>query len=150
MEKTMRLTELTKEAIHFRQVIDKVKYNFSARDRMREFPKGCCDDAADLFAHYLYSEFQIETIRVDGSYYDDNPENNDWHTWLEVDGYVVDLIADFYCEYYDDIYVGKYDAFHNRYEQKRQQYRGFIDLCEDCYERMQSLYDAIESQMKKG
>lgn len=32
-------------------------------ERMNNFPYDCCDDTADLFTHYLYHEFGIDSYR---------------------------------------------------------------------------------------
>ena len=143
---SMDVEQLQEIAESFVSAIEEAKYNFSFKDRMSRYPKGCCDDATDLFAHFLSEKYGIITTRIDGAYYADDPEDNDWHTWLEVDGYVVDLTAYQYMEY-DNIYVGEYDSFHKRYEIQKQKYRGFYDLGQDCWERMQGLYDQIVEKM---
>ena len=130
------------EAIAFRQAIDNAKFNFDSNDRMRRFPHGCCDDATDLFAYHLYRKYGLLTTRVDGTYYADNPEDNDWHVWLEVERIIVDLTSDQYLEY-ADIFVGTSDSFHDRYDQRRLKYKRFYDLAEGCWNRMQYLYNQI-------
>lgn len=55
--------------LNFREAIEKVKqengfcndrYN---KDRMYNFPFGCCDDACDLLGYYLKTNFHIDTIQ---------------------------------------------------------------------------------------
>lgn len=131
----------------FRNAIDLAQYEIPCGDRMRNFPKGCCDDAADLFAFFLYERYGVLSTIVDGKYIGRNPEDDDWHTWLEVNGYIVDLVAEYYHLFYNDIFVGTTDEFHRRYETKKQVYRGFIDLGEDCQKRMEDLYSHIVGHM---
>ena len=82
-------------ATQFRQAIVAAKEDkaFAFNDRMSGFPGGCCDDAADLFAHYLYHKYRIVSIRIDGAHHDGNPENNCGHSWQEIEGLIVDLKA---------------------------------------------------------
>ena len=131
-------------ATEFRSLIEQArdKRSFPGRDRMSGFPRGCCDDATDLFAHYLWKTYEIQSVRVDGSYYDDNPENNIWHTWLEVEGVIIDLTADQFPEY-KNIYIGKQDKFHAMFEVERQEYIGYMSLGDGCWDRMNMCYEAI-------
>jgi len=55
--------DLFSEAFAFRTAIMKAKRDgaFDYRDRMHNFPHGCCDDSCDLFADYLLSVHGIHT-----------------------------------------------------------------------------------------
>lgn len=143
----MKIDDIVRLSEAFVDAIKETKTDFPVKDRMSRFPRGCCDDVSDLFANFLFEKYGECSTRVDGAFYADDPENNDWHTWLEIDGYVVDLSAYQYKEY-SGIYVGNYDEFHKRYEIEKQRYRGFRDLGEGCWERMQYLYDCIISRME--
>lgn len=131
-------------AIEFRTMIEQARDArcFPSRDRLSGFPRGCCDDATDLFAHHLWKTFGVKTVRADGSYYDDNPENSIWHTWLEVDGIIIDLTADQFPEY-KSTYVGEQDKFHAMFEVERQEYIGYMSLGDGCWNRMKMCYEAI-------
>ena len=132
------------EANVFRDAID--RSSFDLKDRMSGFPRGCCDDATDLFANYLFEKYDMVTVRVDGSFYPDNFDERDWHTWLEIGDVIVDLSADQYSEY-DYIYVGEYDVFHKRYELEKREYIGFKNFSDSCWERMERLYKTIISNI---
>lgn len=131
-------------ATNFRNMIERARNErrFPIRDRMSGFPRGCCDDATDLFAHHLWIKYGLKSVRVDGSYYDDDPEKNIWHTWLEIDGIIVDLTSDQFPKY-KNIYVGKEDDFHSMFEVKRQEYVGYLSHSDSCWERMNMHYKAI-------
>ena len=135
----------------FRDAIECARDNneFSIRDRMSQFPRGCCDDASDLFAHFLWKEYHLCSIRVDGTYYADDPENNIWHTWLEVDGIVVDLTVDQFA-IDKRIYVESADSFYMSFETRKEKYVGFLSLGDGCWTRMKNLYDAIEKHTERG
>ena len=135
-------------ATEFRRKIEYAceSHRFSARDRMSRFPMGCCDDSTDLFANYLWQTCGIRSYRVDGVYFADNSEDSIWHTWLEVENVIIDLTADQFPDY-ESMYVGKADSFHQKFEvHSREFYRGFLDLSENCWSRMQDCYDAIIAQ----
>ena len=148
--------ELLYEAKRFRQAIDKAKAAgkfISQRlrqERMNNFPYDCCDDTADLFTHYLYHEFGIDSIRVDGEYYDSYRRYICGHSWQQIKDWIVDLTGD---QFKDDpsvpiktvsVYVGKMDDFHRQFEIKRQEHSCGIECLGDgCWYRMYDLYDTI-------
>jgi hypothetical protein len=144
------------EANRFRQAIEKAKAagefipQIFKQERMNIFPYDCCDDTADLFTHYLYHEFGIDSIRVDGEYYDNNIGYVFGHSWQETEGWVVDLTGD---QFNDNpyvriktvpIYVGKTNGFYGQFEIRRQEHSCGIEcLGDDCRDRMYDLYDKI-------
>ena len=66
--------------------------DFDRKDRMSNFPGGCCDDACDLLSYYLYDEFGIRTRQGNGLYDDGVFENRTNHAWLVMDdGTVIDI-----------------------------------------------------------
>ena len=52
----MKIQDIYSVAVSFHAAILEAKYNreFDRRDRMSNFPYGCCDDSCDLLAYYLY------------------------------------------------------------------------------------------------
>lgn len=148
----MTKARLLSIATQFRQAIVAAKEDkaFAFNDRMSGFPRGCCDDAADLFAHYLYHKYRIVSIRIDGAHHDGNPENNCGHSWQEIEGLIVDLTgSQFYynstlLNYDIDVYVGQMDEFHSLFEVERSfPSRGIEELSEGCWCRMYGLYEII-------
>lgn len=153
----MTTTQLVNIATQFRQAIVTAKedHAFKINDRMNCFPRGCCDDTADLFAHYLYEKYGILSFRVDGSYHDGNPEHNCGHSWQEIDDLLIDLTGSQYCNdpvflnYNRDVYVGPTDKFHELFEIERKMYsRGIEDLADSCWDRMYDLYKTITHYIK--
>lgn len=145
----MKKEKLTDIAIKFHQAIVTAKKNraFHYYDRMSRFPFGCCDDVADLFAHYLYHEYGIISLRVDGSYYDENSANNCSHSWQEIGDLIIDLTGSQFINdpvllnYSKEVYVGSIDEFHMLFEiDNRKPSRGIEDLNERCWGRMNGLY----------
>ena len=59
----MNSKDIYKIAVAFRAAIVSAKYDrrFHYRDRMSNFPGGCCDDSCDLLAYYLYTTYKIRT-----------------------------------------------------------------------------------------
>lgn len=158
----MTKEQLLFEASRFRKAIEKAKEAGEfipikpfQPERMNNFPHDCCDDTADLFTHYLYHEFGIDSIRVDGEYYDDRLKCTCGHSWQETDGWLVDLTGD---QFQNDpsvpikaepVYVEKMDDFHRQFETRRQEHSCGIEcLGSGCWDRMYSLYNAIMKHME--
>ena len=90
----------------FRMAILDAKYDrrFQYRDRMSNFPGGCCDDASDLLAYYLLEKYNIHTEQGNGVYRDDNPEH-------------ITATQFMFCgAFKKDIYVGKSFYFYEELE----------------------------------
>lgn len=123
--KRIRENDIFKIVEKFRMAIVDAKHNdeFCYKDRMNNFPGGCCDDACDLLAYFLHFEYGISTCQGNGIYRDENPENTTNHAWLIVDNkIIVDItISQFkYCTGFDgDIYIGKETAFYKHLENRR-------------------------------
>jgi len=112
-------------AVTFRAAILEAKYNreFDSRDRMGNFPDGCCDDSCDLLSHYLYTIYDIDTKQGNGIYRDNDPNNTTNHTWLAMDdGTIIDITVDqfeFFSRLGEEVYVGKENPFYKHLEDHR-------------------------------
>ena len=121
LKKTLDRSVLYTVAASFRAAIIRAKKNceFDRRDRMSNFPSGCCDDACDLLAYYLQKKFHIPSKQKIGVYRDDNPESITNHVWLMVNDIMIDITADQFpslIDYTDGIYVGVESEFYRRLE----------------------------------
>ncbi len=143
---------LAEIARRFREAIIIAKRNgeFEQKDKMYNFPYGCCDDAADLFAHYLFHTYNITSIIVFGSYHDGNPSHNCSHAWLELDNIIIDLTGSQFknesvlLNYNKELYIGPVDEFHMLFEVYRKEHsRGIDGLSSSCWDRMYGLYETI-------
>lgn len=79
--------EIISDAHKFRHAIEKARSDVRFTDRMKYFPRGCCDDSSELFAFYLKNK-GIQAIEVTGEI------ERQKHVWLELGGLVVDMTAD--------------------------------------------------------
>ena len=151
---------LENEAYKFRQAIEKAKAvgefkpNSYRPERMNNFPYDCCDDTADLFTHYLYHQFGVDSIRIDGEYYD-KVYGHCGHSWQETEGWIIDLTGDQFENdssvsiKADAVYVGRMDSFHRQFKIVRSEHSCGIEcLGSGCWDRMHSLYDKIISHME--
>lgn len=88
--------EIYNIAISFRTAIIKAKQNeeFTNKDRMFNFPSGCCDDSCDLLAYYLHDKYQIHVKQVNGVYRDNDFYNTTNHSWLTANDIIIDITAD--------------------------------------------------------
>ena len=85
---------------NFRKAIE----NACNDDKLNEypfnkFPNDCCDDASILLGRYLLEKgYECNIIR--GVYFENHYEEdrqysiNNYHVWLDVDGFYVDITAD--------------------------------------------------------
>ena len=107
----MKLNELYSIVNKFYNSIIEVKFSglFERKDRMSNFPIGCCADACDLLWYYLKKNYDFRVERYNGFYDDGVPENKFNHEWLVVDGFVIDITfkqLNWIIRSYDDIYIG--------------------------------------------
>lgn len=124
LEENHRVTEIYKIAEEFRNAIIIAKRNgkFSIKDRMHNFPGGCCDDACDLLAYYLQYECGIVSCQGNGIYRDGDAENTTNHAWLIIDDkIIVDITGSQfkYCAGFDEeVYVGYENTFYKNLDRK--------------------------------
>lgn len=119
-------------------------------ERMNRFPHDCCDDTADLFTHYLFHKYGIDSVRIDLEYYDEYLRCSCGHSWQETEWWLIGLTGD---QFKNDpsvpikvkaVYVGKMDVFHRQFSVKRRERSCGIECLGDgCWERMYKLYDVI-------
>ena len=137
--------EIYKIAKAFRAAIISARNDreFNYRDRMSNFPRGCCDDSCDLLAHYLYYTHNICSRQKVGTYRDNNPNNTTNHAWLVLhDGTIIDITGDQFrnfAEYMKDVYVGQETPFYKRLERK--QIQNNFDITQDS--RLKNDYQII-------
>lgn len=141
--------EIYNIAEQFRLAILNAKFDrrFHHRDRMSNFPSGCCDDASDLFAYYLMENYNLYTEQGNGTYRDENPYNTTNHAWLVLNRkIIIDITATqfMFCGAFSkDIYVGKSFSFYNNLEK--------VKICENYditqSERLWNDYKIIMSYM---
>ena len=121
----MRNQDIFNIAVTFRAAILEAKYNrkFDSRDRMSNFPGGCCDDSCDLLAYHLYTEYDIHTKQGNGIYRDNNPNNTTNHAWLVMnEDTIIDITVDqfdFLSKYAEGVYAGKENSFYKHLEGNR-------------------------------
>lgn len=130
LKKHLDKNEIYNIAISFRMAIIKAKQNkeFNNKDRMFNFPRGCCDDSCDLLAYYLHDRYQIHAKQVNGVYRDNDFYNTTNHAWLTVNDIIIDITADQFpslIEYVNGIYVGSDSEFYRQLDDIK-----FIDNCD--------------------
>lgn len=147
----MKSIDVFSIAHHFRTAILAAKTNneFHYRDRMYNFPGGCCDDSCDLLAYYLNATHSIQTMQGNGTYRDSDPNNTTNHAWLIMeDNIIIDITIDQFAfvstEYSEGVYVGKENSFYRHLERK--QIDRNYDITHD--DRLWKDYNIIVSYIK--
>lgn len=123
-KKHLGIQEISSIIVPFRKAIVNALLNreFSRKDRMSNFPYGCCDDYCDLLAYYLYDRFQINTNQINGVYRDSIPEEITNHAWLLLDDIIIDITADQFSSLIENdngVYVGVESEFYQLLEDKQ-------------------------------
>lgn len=118
------IEELRNSVATFRDAIVTARDNrdFDRKDRMSNFPGGCCDDACDLLSYYLYEKFGIRTRQGNGLYDDGVFENRTNHAWLVMDDdTVIDITGTqfkFCAGFTEEVYIGQENSFYKGLERK--------------------------------
>ncbi len=122
----MEREDLFDLAADFRKAIQTVKRNrefYNMRDRMNNFPSGCCDDSADLLGYHLLNKYRIPSKQGNGVYRDDDPYNTTNHAWIVFsDGTIIDITADQFPHFSkcpNGIYIGKPNDFYDNLDDLR-------------------------------
>lgn len=123
-KKHLGIQEISSIIVPFRKAIVNALLNreFSRKDRMSNFPYGCCDDSCDLLAYYLYDRFQINTNQINGVYRDSIPEEITNHAWMLLDDIIIDITADQFSSLIENdngVYVGVETEFYQLLEDKQ-------------------------------
>ena len=123
-KKHLGIQEISSIIVPFRKAIVNALLNreFSRKDRMSNFPYGCCDDYCDLLAYYLYDRFQINTNQINGVYRDSIPEEITNHAWMLLDDIIIDITADQFSSLIENdngVYVGVESEFYQLLEDKQ-------------------------------
>jgi hypothetical protein len=107
---------------NFRKAIEAAKENYERGELFRNFPVGQCGHASDILSQYLIDNGFRTVTYVNGTYYGDDIDNKQSHTWLLVDGRVIDIIGDQFkyqeelLNYDIPIYIGPMTDFHRLFE----------------------------------
>ena len=124
IKKIYDIAELREVVTAFRDAIVTACKNgeFSRKDRMSNFPGGCCDDSCDLLSYYLLKEFGIHTMQGNGLYDDGIFEHRTNHAWLVMDGgIVIDITGTQfkYCAgFSEEVYIDHENSFYKNLERK--------------------------------
>jgi len=106
----------------FRKAIEAAKKNNEPGELFRNFPIRQCGHASDILAQYLIDNGFRSVKYVNGTYYGDDIDNKQSHTWLLVDGRVIDITGDQFkykeelLNYDVPVYIGPVTDFHRLFE----------------------------------
>ncbi len=112
------------------------------------FPKSCCEVASYLLAYYL-RDMGFSDVRVVCGTLDFESEEQ-FHVWLEVDGWIIDITADQFPRFSDPVIVTPHDgSWHSQLSLccGWEDTDGFPPTCSDRYEKV---YTALKRQIDSG
>ncbi|MBM7561517.1 hypothetical protein [Fusibacter tunisiensis] len=113
---------LEKLVYSFREAIIAAKKNNESGELFRKFPVGQCGHTSDVLAQYLIDNGCNLVTYVNGTYYGDNIDSRQAHTWLLVDDWVIDITGDQFkyqeelLNYDVPVYIGPVTDFHRLFE----------------------------------
>ena len=160
--------DIRKLAVEFRKAIEEARVaRCFDNDKMKDFPRGCCGDAADLLGEFLLNNGIIDLFYIFGTHYpctgDDEADFQgiQSHAWISIgnpakmDSVIVDITGDQfkydseYDRYDERVYVGKPDPFHRLFDVEKadvHEYHGIRGLG-GAQERLYWLYDEITKRI---
>lgn len=118
----IRIQQLAEQ---FRNAIEYAKENYEKDDLhfFQRFPSGCCGDASDLLAQFLFDN-GIKTFQVQGDYCEPDGQLQS-HAWLSTeDSIIIDITGDQFkynkiYNFFDiPVYVGYESNFHKMFEDR--------------------------------
>ncbi len=115
----MGLNELV---INFRNAIESAKANGESGYYFSKFPSGQCGTTSDMLAQYLIDNGYGEITYINGTYYGDTPFDTQAHTWLKVNGLVIDITADQFKHHENPlkcdipVYIGPMTVYYQQFK----------------------------------
>ena len=109
-------------AFNFRKAIEAAKDNGEPGDFFRNFPVGQCGNTSDLLAQYLIDNGIGPITYVNGTYYGEDWDDKWAHTWLVVNGLVIDITGDQFKYHKEPLaydvpaYIGPMTDFYRLFE----------------------------------
>lgn len=92
-----------------------------------EFPGGLCGNVSELLGFYLLRCCKLGDIK----YMSGANDNYGYHTWLELDGLIIDITSDQFSNGLGEVYIGSGRDFHDEleYDENGQFVRDFKPEC---------------------
>ncbi len=114
--------EIKKMVLDFRRAIEVAQANKEPGEFFRKFPVGQCGNTSDMLAQYFLDNGIGPITYVNGTYYGNDFEKMQCHTWLVVYGLVIDITGDQF-KYYEEplkndvpVYVGEMIKYYQIFE----------------------------------
>lgn len=119
----MRINSKLNELVYdFRRAIERAKNNNEQGEFFRKFPTGQCGNASDMLAQYLIDNGISQITYVNGTYYGNFGDDMQTHTWLVVNGAIIDITGDQFKYHkapltYDvPVYIGPLIGYYELFE----------------------------------
>lgn len=108
--------------VAFRRAIERAKANNEQGEFFRKFPVGQCGNTSDMLAQYLIDNGISPITYVNGTYYGDYGDDMQAHTWLVVNGMLIDITGDQFkyhekpLKYDIPVYIGPKTEYYELFE----------------------------------
>jgi len=115
-------SEIKKMVLDFRRAIEVAQANKEPGEFFRKFPVGQCGNTSDMLAQYFIDNGIGPITYVNGTYYGNGFNDIQSHTWLVVNGLVIDITGDQF-KYREEplkndvpVYVGEMTKYYQIFE----------------------------------
>ena len=142
---TRDIESIRSAAANFRAAIERT-FAESATPRLPYFPEGACKLVSRLFAIHLRTNDSARVIQIVSGHFP-GKESYTRHSWLVVDGAVVDLTADPFGE--PPVVVASSSPFHDSFDEREELDAASViaALSEQEAARCQRLLEPIEARL---
>lgn len=120
--KNKKTIEIKRMASVFRKAIEAAQDNNESGEFFSKFPTGQCGNTSDMLAQYFIDNGISPITYVNGTYYGNDFDEMQCHTWLVVNGLVVDITGDQF-KYREEplkndvpVYVGNMTKYYQIFE----------------------------------
>lgn len=111
------------------------------------FPTGSCGDASELLARYLVEKGFLEVHVVNGERFLREKETYESHSWVEVDGVIVDITADQFGDMAESVVVTTDRIWHSQFSVTWRHPGGYKWTDSYTRGRLDKLYEEIVSHI---
>jgi hypothetical protein len=142
------LARIKSEAVRFRRAFEKCDPN-RLPDTLKQFPRGACGDAVLLLAEFLGEQgIGIRTFTyVCGER--QGARIREFHTWLEIDGVIVDITADQFPEITETVIVTRHSAWHRTFKHRERKNADYRIYGEPTISTLGNAYNAIFNELDR-
>ena len=150
------MTVLEELVVAFRKAIEAAIANGEQGELFRKFPVGQCGHTSDMLAQFLIDKGIGPITYINGTYYGSRGSITQAHTWLVVDGLIIDITGDQFKHHKAPltndvpIYIGPMTKYYHLFDTTHGSNHEHFGLEEQWsnYRELKAWYDTILKYME--